>query len=103
MVANRCKSGIVWKSAETLIFLSTNHKMELFDNQTKFELFAGFAAIGGVFALVLAISSVNSAALERYVERSNFRDCMIEKLESVCIASHPLGAIKWSVLLSFQI
>lgn len=93
-VDNRWNSGIVWKSAEMLTPLSTNHKMELFDNQTKLELFAGFAAIGGVFALVIAISSVNSAALERYVERSNFRACMIEKLESVCTASHPLGAIK---------
>ena len=94
MVANRWNSGMLWKSAEMLIFLSINHKMELFDNQTKFELFAGFTAIGGVFALVLAIGSVNSAVLERYVQRSDFRACLIEKLESVCTAAYPLGAIK---------
>ena len=69
-------------------------KMELFENQAKFELFAGFAAIGGVFALVLAISSVSSASLERYVQRSDFRACMIERAEAVCTASYPLGAIK---------
>ena len=94
MVANRCNSGILWKSAEMLIFLSINHTMELFDNQAKFELFAGFAAIGGCYALVLALGGVNSAALERYVQRSDFRACMIEKAEAVCTASYPLGAIK---------
>jgi hypothetical protein len=59
-----------------------------------FELFAGFSAIGGAFALVLCIGSVNSAALDRYVQRVDFRDCMIEKSEAVCTAAHPLGAIK---------
>lgn len=68
--------------------------MGSFDNQAKFELFAGFAAIGGVFALVLAIGSVNSASLERYVQRADFRACMIEKAEAICIAAYPLGAIK---------
>ena len=68
--------------------------MNAFDNQAKFELFAGFAAIGGCYALVLALGSVNSAALERYVQRSDFRACMIEKAEAVCTAAYPLGSIK---------
>ena len=69
-------------------------RMNAFDNQAKFELFAGFAAIGGCYALVLALGSVSSATLDRYVQRSEFRSCMIEKLEAVCTASYPLGAIK---------
>ena len=66
--------------------------MELFDTRSKLELFAGFAAIGGCYALVMALGSVNSAALDRYVQRSEFRSCMIEKLEAVCTAAYPLGA-----------
>jgi len=68
-------------------------KMFTFD-RFNFELFAGFSAIGGATALMLCISSVNSAALDRYVQRVDFRDCMIEKSEAVCTAAHPLGAIK---------
>lgn len=93
-MANGWFSGIV----RLLVAMPAVHllliRMNAFDNQTKFELFAGFAAIGGVFALVLAISSVSSASLERYAQRSNFRACMIEKAETVCTAAYPLGAIK---------